>query len=181
MGPECRWRHARKRWSWEFEDFEKESVEIGPLKQTVEIGPLRQELASSAVEACGQVLQISTDRDLKHLEIYHHTLGMGSDSMVSIVWLANTFKNCVSLLVSLWTEVKKLIIRSYLKRKSLLVYLYMHCITVVIGIFMGIQHRAKVMNWSLGVNEFEFQSCYHVSFPTNSFSIITKPPHLHMG
>ena len=27
MGQECGWRHAQKRWSWEFEDFEKESVE----------------------------------------------------------------------------------------------------------------------------------------------------------
>ena len=28
----------------EFEDFEKESDEIGPLRQRVEIGPLRREL-----------------------------------------------------------------------------------------------------------------------------------------
>ena len=27
IGLECGWRHAGKRWSWEFEDFEKESVE----------------------------------------------------------------------------------------------------------------------------------------------------------
>ena len=27
MGLECGWRHAEKRWSWVFEDFEKESVE----------------------------------------------------------------------------------------------------------------------------------------------------------
>ena len=27
MWLECGWRHVRKRWSWEFEDFEKEAVE----------------------------------------------------------------------------------------------------------------------------------------------------------
>ena len=37
---------------------------------------------------------------------------------VSIVWLAKTCMNCVSLLVSPWTEVKKLINRSYLKQQS---------------------------------------------------------------
>ena len=63
-------------------------------------------MGSSAVEACGKVLQISTDRDLKHHKIYH-TFGVGLDSMVSIVWLAKTYKNCVSLLVSPWTEVRK--------------------------------------------------------------------------
>ena len=43
MGLECGWRHARKRWSREFEDFEKESVEIGPLRQELGIRPLRVE------------------------------------------------------------------------------------------------------------------------------------------
>ena len=49
----CGW---RKKWSREFEDFEKEGVEIGPLRHRV---------GSSAVEACDQVLQISNNRDLK--------------------------------------------------------------------------------------------------------------------
>ena len=31
MGLECVWRHARKTWSWEFEDFEKEAVESWDL------------------------------------------------------------------------------------------------------------------------------------------------------
>ena len=48
---------------------------------------------------------------------------------VSIVWLAWTFKNCVSLLMSPWTEVKKLINRLCLKQQSLAAFeyvLYMH-------------------------------------------------------
>ena len=36
IGLECKWRHARNRWSWEFEDFEKESVGswLWPCRQT---------------------------------------------------------------------------------------------------------------------------------------------------
>ena len=41
---ECGWRHARKRWSLEFEDFEKEAVKIGPWKQRIKFLLLRQEL-----------------------------------------------------------------------------------------------------------------------------------------
>ena len=36
MGLECGWRHAQKRWSWEFEDFEKTVVEIRQLRREVE-------------------------------------------------------------------------------------------------------------------------------------------------
>ena len=43
MRLERRWHHARKRWSWEFEDFEKMRVEIGPLRRELGIRPLRVE------------------------------------------------------------------------------------------------------------------------------------------
>ena len=33
-GLECGWRHPRKKWSWEFEDFEKESVATGPFSES---------------------------------------------------------------------------------------------------------------------------------------------------
>ena len=65
MKLECGWRHAQKRWSWEFEDFEKMSFEL------------------SDIEARGKVLQISTDRDLKQLKM-RRVLGWGQHSMVSI-------------------------------------------------------------------------------------------------
>ena len=47
---------------------------------------------------CSWIFRISTDRDLK----YHgmNSALVGSDWMVSIVWLQKTFKNYVSLLVS---------------------------------------------------------------------------------
>ena len=32
MGPVCGWRHAQKRWTWEFEDFEKCQLGTRPLK-----------------------------------------------------------------------------------------------------------------------------------------------------
>ena len=50
MRMECGWRQAQKRWSWEFEDFEKVSVESYIL----------------TAEKCSWVFRISTDRDLKH-------------------------------------------------------------------------------------------------------------------
>ena len=40
-GVGCRWNHAQKRWSWEFEDFEKTSVKIGPLRRELRIRPRR--------------------------------------------------------------------------------------------------------------------------------------------
>ena len=57
------------------------------------------------VERCSWVFRISTDRDLKHHKM-RRMLGWGQYSVVSIVWLAKTFKNCVSLLMSPWTEVR---------------------------------------------------------------------------
>ena len=75
------------------------------------------------VERCSRVLQISTDRDLKHHKMCR-TWGWSPHSIVSIVWLAKTFKNSISLLMSPWTKVKKLINRSYLKQQSLPVFVY---------------------------------------------------------
>ena len=34
-GLECGWRHAQTRWSWEFEDFEKTSVEYSTVERVV--------------------------------------------------------------------------------------------------------------------------------------------------
>ena len=132
MGLECEWRHARKRGSWKFEDFENSQlgvdfgiyrqtdglsdsmanswswgptmmvrswvktmmlrswsltmqlkVDIGPWRQTIESLPLgHRELSSLPLRHVVGVLQISTDRDLKHLEM--RCAFVGSDSMVSI-------------------------------------------------------------------------------------------------
>ena len=54
MGLECGWCHAQKRWSWEFEDFERTVVEIQSLRHAVEF---------SAIGACGWVCRISTGSD----------------------------------------------------------------------------------------------------------------------
>ena len=64
-----------RRWSREFEDFEKESVDSWDL--TIEV-----ESWSLAVERCSWVFRISTDRGLKHHKM--HCAWVGSDSMVSI-------------------------------------------------------------------------------------------------
>ena len=63
---ECGWRHAQRRWSWEFEDVER-IVEF------------------SVVATCGWVFRISTGRDLKH----HKMQGAwGWVGELSIAWLA---------------------------------------------------------------------------------------------
>ena len=80
---ECGWRHPRKRWSWEFEDFEKTSVGFSPLKDVVGYSKVKTRVGSSTIEAYGQVLPISTDGDLKHNKM-QRALGWGQHSMVSI-------------------------------------------------------------------------------------------------
>ena len=91
MGLECGWCHARKRWSWEYEDFEKRVVKLildhGGWE--VEFRPLEQR-----VEFFGS-LPAEMNWDLKHHEMCQKLRGG-----VNIVWLQKTFKNCVSLLVS---------------------------------------------------------------------------------
>ena len=103
MGLECGWRYARKRWSWEFEDFEKESFKIGPLRRELGIRPLRVEfwLSKDVVEFCRSLLT----------EILNIT-------RCAMHWWGQHSKNCVSLLMSPWTEVKKLINGLYLKQQS---------------------------------------------------------------
>ena len=61
MGLEYGWRHAQKRWSWEFEDFEKESVESWIW----------------AVEDVVGFFRNSTDSDLKNHKM-RRALGMVS-------------------------------------------------------------------------------------------------------
>ena len=65
----------------EVEDFEKESVEIGPLRWELSFLLLRQSWILT-IERCSWVFRISTDRDLKH-----HKMHCAWDG-VSIVWLA---------------------------------------------------------------------------------------------
>ena len=91
MGMECGWRHARKRWSWEFENFEKSSVVIGLLRGELWVRPWRVGfwLLKDVVGFFGS---LST-------EILNITRCAARWGGVS--------KNCVSLLVSPWTEVKK--------------------------------------------------------------------------
>ena len=53
---ECEWRHARKRWSWEDEDLEKESVEGWHWTMELSVGDL-------AIESKSWVFRISAGRD----------------------------------------------------------------------------------------------------------------------
>ena len=102
MQLECRWCYARKRWSWEFEIFEKETVKswglrlyhVGrelsslPWSRVVRIRPLSQ----------SWVFLISTGRDELRSKKPWDLPNVGG--VVSIVWLRKTFKNFVSILVS---------------------------------------------------------------------------------
>ena len=89
MRLECGRSHARKRWSWEFEDFEKDSVEIGLWRQIVKFSalwgiqlsflPLRRRLSFSDLDR-RRWIEI-----LKHHKT-HRALGMVS--IVRIVSLS---------------------------------------------------------------------------------------------
>ena len=94
------WRHVRKRWSWEFEDFEKESVES--WHWTVEadswvsaIGVWSRVVGDSAIESKSWVFRISTRRDKLRSKTPQDVPNVGGG--INIVWLRKTFKNCVSL------------------------------------------------------------------------------------
>ena len=77
MGLECGWRHAQKRWSWEFEDFENTAVEIRPLKIQLSFLPLRH-----AVDFF-RSRPAEMNWDLKHHKM-RRALGLGQHRMVSI-------------------------------------------------------------------------------------------------
>ena len=73
MWLECEWRHAWKRWSWEFEDFEKESVENWDLaieSSSWGFGHWVEELSFVGS------LPAEMNWDLKHHEM-GRTLGVG--------------------------------------------------------------------------------------------------------
>ena len=100
--------------------LKKESVEIGSWRQRAEIRPLRRELG---IRPLG--LEFWPLKDVVGFfgslptEIINITRYAVRWDGVSIA-----YKNCVSLLVSPWTEVKKLIDRLYLKWQSLPVFAY---------------------------------------------------------
>ena len=64
MRLESEWRHARKRWSWEFEDFEKESVGswLGPCRQTVGLPAIEADswswVSTMVLRSCGLTRQL---------------------------------------------------------------------------------------------------------------------------
>ena len=148
MGLECGWRHVRKRCSWEFEDFPKESVEIWPWRQRVEFSTV------AAVVKFFVSRPAEINRDLKHHEICR-TLGVGSDSMVTLVWLAKTLKNCASLLVSKnrSQEINKPFVPETIVSTCICIYvlhLCMYCITVVIDLSTVYNTLTLNCNWSGG-------------------------------
>ena len=109
MGLECGWCHAWKRWSWEFEDFEKEAVEI----ERVEFLPLRHRVEFSTVAVTDKFFGTRPAKmnwDLIHYKMHVFFWGGGQQS-----------KNCVSLLV-LKNRNQKLINHLYLKQQSLPVF-----------------------------------------------------------
>ena len=88
------WRHVRKRWSWEFEDFEKTGI------------------WGSTVEARGWVFRIGSDHvgsqpaemnwDFKHHKM-HRAWGEGQYNMVSIdfLWFVSLSSCCQGLTVEI--------------------------------------------------------------------------------
>ena len=109
------WRHAQKRWPWEFEDFEKESVESWYWTMEADSWVLCHWVGS-------WVFRISTGSDELRSKTPRNVPNVGSG--VYIVWWQKTFKNCVFLLVSK-NRSQKLINRSYLNN-SVRLHLYMY-------------------------------------------------------
>ena len=104
-----------KRVSW--------GVEIGPWRLRIVFLPLGQELDLGCWRG-SWVFRISTDRDLRHRKM-HRVLGL-----VNIVRI-------MSFSSYRWTEVKKLIKRSYLNNR---VHLYL-CIVYVLYYICDRHHR----------------------------------------
>ena len=114
-------RHARKRWSWEFEDFEKSQLRLDHWCRGLKFDHWGIDLGLLPLRQCGQFLQISTDRDLKYHEICR-TLGVG----VSIV------NNCVFLVVAPMDWSQEIINPSYLKQQGPPVYCIFICIVLLL-------------------------------------------------
>ena len=77
MWLECDWHHARKRWLWEFKDFEKERAGKLTLDHggwEVSFLPLSWELRLT-VERCSCNFRISTDWDPKHRKMHRALVG----------------------------------------------------------------------------------------------------------
>ena len=116
MWLKCEWRHAQKRWSWEFEDFKKTVVEIRPLRRAVSFLSLR-----CAVEFFGSRPAEMT-WDLKHHKM-RRAFGWGQHYMVSIdFWeLCVSLSSCchgpkpeINKPVRIWNERERLYLYMYL-------------------------------------------------------------------
>ena len=112
MRLECGWHHDRKRWSWEFEDFEKE-LRLDHWGESW----------VSAVEKCSffGVFFKSLTTKILNITRYAERWGWGQQR-----------KNCVSLHVSPWSEVRKLINHSYMKQQSPPVFCIWVCIVLML-------------------------------------------------
>ena len=144
MGLECGCHHSQKRWSREFEDFERETVGFEPLKlrswdwtteARVGFWPLKD------------VLVFFRSLPTEIFDITRYTARWGG---VSIVWLAKTFKNWVSLLVSK-NRIKKL-------KKP---YVPETTEVVVVSLFNGISTLCRLFNAKATL--LEEQSWYYLT------------------
>ena len=140
MRLECEYHHARKRWSWEFEDFEKHSSweltvdDVGrqlgclPLRQTVEVGIRPWWWEVGVWPWCWEVeieLRFKIPRDVTNV--------WGG---VSIVWYKRLLR-IVSLLMSKkWGQ--KLIINAFVseQRSPPVLYLPVICISLYLCLHM---------------------------------------------
>ena len=149
MRLKCKWRHARKRWSWEFEDFEKSQlgVDFGPCRQTVGLSAnetnswswgLTMMVKSWIRLWCWEVgvrpgswdFEVGLWKTIVEFPQLEHRVGFRPlKDVVSIVWLRKTFNNCVSLLVSRNRSQKsELINGSYLNNRVACVFKSTYCI-----------------------------------------------------
>ena len=157
MRLECRWRHTQKRWSWEFEDFEKTTVQIRPLKMAGEVLLLR-----CAAEFFRSRLA-EMNWDLKHHKMCC-VLGW-----VSIIWLASTFKKCVSHIAMDWSQKLIKPFESEMKESACIC----RCIyvTIVIDIIMDIQHRER-WQWRGALHSSNL--LHHWNLMIRLFSVISR-------
>ena len=150
MGLECGWRHARKRWSRGFEDFEKRQLRLDNWGERWIL----------TAERCSWVFRISTDRDLKNHKM-HRAWEWGQDS-----------KNCVSLLSRVTIDRSQELINAFVpetKESACIVYgcddIIMAMRSFMVIIYNNTAVLTRLIRYQSSVNQIKpVVFCKHLTF-----------------
>ena len=132
MRLECGWRHARKRWSWEFEDFEKEQLRLDHGERELSF----YHWGESWIWAVENVVRFFRSLPIEILNITRCTARSDRVSIVRIVSLSSCRHGPKP-------GVNKPV---RIRNNRIRLHLYMYSVTAVIDIIliMAIQH---MVNW----------------------------------